>query len=166
MKRNIFIVLFAAILISSCDFTAQYTQGPTILNIRAYIDGRSQLIIEGNTLHWYHLDNDAPGRWELGEAIHPTYINHIGWYPTWPDIPDATNDFCYCYSSIYVGIPDLARINQRVWLDIVQGRGRVFVIQQPNIDNNYTLIIDFDDNPGDGAEWYEVNLNYLVGAPL
>ena len=164
MKRNIFIVLFATILISSCDLAAQYTQGPTILNIRAYIDGRSQLIVQGNTLYWHHLDFDAPGRWELGDAIQPTYINHMKWHPTWPDVPDATNDFCYCYSAIYIGIPDLARINQRVWLDIVQGRGSFAVIQKPTINNNYMFIIEFDDNNFDGAEWYELNLNYIVGA--
>jgi hypothetical protein len=165
MKRNTFIVLLAAVLISSCDLTTLCVQTPTILTIRAYIDGRSQLIIEGNTIYWHHLDFEAPGRWELGETIQPTYINHMKWYPTWPDVPDATNDFCDCYSSVYMDIPNLAGINQRVWLDIVQGRGRIFVIQQPDIKNNYTMIVEFDDNNFDGAEWYELNLNYIVGAP-
>ena len=165
MKRNTFIVLFAAILISSCDLTTLCAQTPTVLNIRAYIDGRSQLVIEGNKLYWHHLDFDAPGRWELGETIQPTHINHMKWYPTWLDVPDATNDSCDCNSSVYREIPNLARTNQRVWLDIVQGRGSFSVIQQPTTNNNYTFIIEFDDNNFDGAEWYELNLNYIVGAP-
>lgn len=165
MKRNTFIILFAAILISSCDLTTICAQTPTVLNIRAYIDGRSQLIIKGNTLYWHHLDFDAPGRWELGETIQPTYINHMKWYPIWPDIPDATNDSCNCYSSVYMDIPNLARTNQRVWLDVVQGRGSFAVIQQPTTNNNYMFIIEFDDNNSDGAEWYELNLNYMIGAP-
>jgi len=100
----------------------------------------------GDALYWRHLDFDAPGRWEFGEVNQSTYLNQVDWKPTWPDIPDSTNDFCNCNSSLYRGIPNLARANQRVWLDIVQGRGRVVVIQQPNADNDYVLIIELDDN--------------------
>jgi hypothetical protein len=35
---------------------------PTALKVRAFVDGRSQLIISGNMLHWRHLDFAAPGR--------------------------------------------------------------------------------------------------------
>jgi hypothetical protein len=164
MNRNIFIILLAAIFLGSCSLIAQSTQVPTILNVRAYIDGRSQLIIKGDECYWHHLDFDAPGRWEFGEASQPTYLNRAVWDPTWPDIPDSTNDSCNCDSSAYKGIPNLARTDQRVWLDIVHGRGRVFVIQQPNADNDYTLILELDDDYFDGAVWYEVNLNYLVGS--
>jgi len=166
MKTNIFIILLAAILITSCDLTTLYTQGPTILNIRAYIDGRSQLIIKDNVVYWLHLDFDAPGRWELGEAFQPTYINRVRWEPSWPDIPDLTNDSCNCSSSFFIGIPSLARTNQQVQLDIIRGRGWVTVIQQPNANDNYTLNIEFDDNAFDGADWYEVNITYLVGISL
>ena len=163
MKKNFFTILFAAIVLSSCGLTTRSAQVTTVLNIRAYIDGKSQLILKGNELYWYHLDFDAPGRWELGEISQPTYVNRVGWRPSWPDIPDATNDFCNCVSSSYRGIPNMARTNQRVGLDIVQGRGRVFVIQQPTVDNDYTLIIEMDDNDFEGAEWYEVNINYIIG---
>ena len=133
----------------------------TILNIRAYIDGRSQLIIKGNTIHWHHLDFAAPGRHFDAEVSQPTYLNQVNWLPVWPDVPDSENRDCNCDSSTYEGVPTLARTNQRVWLDIVQGRGRVSVLQQPNADNNYTLIVELDDNPLMGPDWYEVNLNYI-----
>lgn len=163
MRKNLFVTLVAAVFVIACSLTAKPTQVPTTLNMRAYIDGRSQLIIADDGLYWHHLDNDAPGRWALGEADQPTYVNQVEWYPTWPDIPDSTNDSCNCDSSSYGDIPSLARTDQRVWLDIVQARGRVFVVQQPNIDNDYTLILELDDNPYDGAEWYEVNLHYIIG---
>jgi hypothetical protein len=99
----------------------------------------------------------------LGGGNQPTYLNSVRWEPTWPDIPDPTNEYCNCNSSIYRGIPNLARKNQRVWLDLVQGRERISVIQQPNADNDYTFILELDDNSYGGAEWYEVNLNYIVG---
>ena len=163
MKRDIFIIPFAAIFVTACSIITKSTQVPTILNIRTYIDGRSQLIIMDNALYWHHLAFDAPGRWEFAEVSRPTYLNQVDWEPTWPDIPDSTNDFCNCNSSLYRGIPNLARTNQRVWLDIVQGRGRVFVTQHPNADNGYTLIVELDDNTFEGAAWYDINLNYIVG---
>jgi len=163
MKNNLFIILFAAIFVSACSLILQSTQVSTTLGIRAYIDGKSQLVITGSSLYWHHLEFDAPGRWEFGEASQPTYLNQVVWEPTWPDIPDSTNDFCNCNSSIYQGIPNLARTDQRIWLDVVQGRGRVFVNQQPNAGNDYTLILELDDNSFNGADWYEVNMNYVIG---
>lgn len=163
LNKKTFIILIAVILASACSLTAQATQVPITLNIRAYIDGRSQLIITADAVYWHHLDFDAPGRWEFGELNQPTYLNQVEWEPIWPDVPDPTNDFCNCNSSIYRGIPSLARTDQRIWLDIVQGRGRISVFQQPNAKNNYTLILEMDDNSFDGAAWYEVNLNYIRG---
>lgn len=163
MRKHTFMILFAVFLMAACSRTTSSSQIPTILKIRASIDGRSRLIIKGDVFFWHHLDFDAPGRWELGEGSQPTYLNRVVWFPIWPDIPDTTNDSCNCYSSYYKGIPYLARTNQRVWLDIVQGRGGVTVIQQPNSDNDFTLIMEMDDY-FDGAEWYEVNLNYVVAA--
>lgn len=162
MNKSIFLILFATIWVAACSNNSNPTTVPTILKIRAYIDGRSRLVLKGDAIYWRHLDFDAPGRWELGEASQPTYLNQEGWHPTWPDIPDTTNDSSSCVSSTYLGIPKLATTNQRVWLDIVQARERIFVVQQPNADNNFTLIIEFDDNYSDGADWYEVNLNYIV----
>lgn len=163
MKKNISITIFAVFLIAACNRATNPNQTPIILNIRAYIDGRSQLIIKGDMFIWRHYDFDAPGRWELGEGSQPTYLNKAPWYPDWPDFPDSTNDSCNCYSSSFKGIPYLARTNQRVWIDIVQIRGGVRVIQQPNADNDYTFVLELDDY-FDGADWYEVNLNYIVGA--
>jgi hypothetical protein len=163
MRKNILTVLLAVIGISACGFITGSTPVPVILNIRAYIDGKSQIIITGNALYWRHLDFDAPGRWELGEGRQPTFLNRIKWEPTWPDIPDPTNESCNCNSSIYRGIPNLARTNQRVWMDFIETRGRVSVVQQPNIDNDYTFILELDDNSYGGAAWYEISLNYIVG---
>lgn len=165
MKKPLIMLLSVVILITACVRITSSNPATTILELRAYIDGRSQIVIKGNTVHWHHLEFDAPGRWEFAEAAQPTYLNQKKWDPTWPDFPDRTNDSCNCDSSIYEGIPGLARTNQRVWLDVVQGRGRVAVIQQPDANNSYTLILELDDNYFDGAEWYEVRLNYKIGAP-
>lgn len=135
---------------------------PTTLKVRAFVDGRSQLIIQGNTIYWHHFDFEAPGRWRFGGGSKPTYLNQSVWEPTWPDIPDSTNEFCDCDSSSYYCFPYLASKKQSVLLQVVEGRGSVHIVQQPDTDNDFTLIIELDDNPLEGADWYEVNLTYTV----
>lgn len=160
--NRIAIILTAASLIAACNLLNKPTPIPTSLNIRAYIDGRSELVIQGDVLYWRHQDFDAPGRWEHGEIQQPTYLNQSPWQPAWPDIPDQTNDFCSCSSSTTVGIPSLTRIDQQVELGIIQARGRASIVQQPQADNDYTLIIEVNDNELEGADWYELTLHYLT----
>jgi hypothetical protein len=135
---------------------------PTTLTVRAYVDGRSQLIIKGDKLFWRHLDFAAPGRHFDAKVSQPTYLNQVGWEPDWPNAPDSENRDCHCNSSTYKGIPYLANTDQLVRLQVVQARGKVFILQQPNATTNYTLIIELDDNPLMGPDWYEVNLSYTV----
>jgi hypothetical protein len=143
------------------------TPGPAeplaVLTVRAYIDGRSQLILRGETASWHHLDWAAPGRL-LGEN-EPTYLNGVAWYPSWPDNPDAENRDCGCDSSTYVGVAPLAPQEQVASLETVQARERVAIVQQPTEDNGYTLIVEFDDGVSAGADWYEVDISYLTGSP-
>lgn len=162
MNRVILRPLLIIILLAACSRTGSTGPVEVVLNIRAYIDGRTQLIIQGNTVYWHHFEFDAPGRQEYEPEDKPTYLNQEEWYPTWPDIPDRSNDFCDCASSIYQGVPYLAEREQRVWLDVVAGRERVAVVQQPTSENNFTMILEVDDRYSDGADWYDINLNYVV----
>lgn len=130
----------------------------TALRIRAYIDGYSQLVIRGNTVYWHHIGSDAPGRWSVDNHNDPTILNGVEWYPTWPDIPDAANRDCNCDSSMFTGLTAALPDNQRFALNLIQARHSAYISQQPSTDNNYTLIIDFDDGPPGGAEWYEVEV--------
>ncbi|MCF8359351.1 MAG: gliding motility-associated C-terminal domain-containing protein [Prolixibacteraceae bacterium] len=133
-------------------------QGQTAvnLNIRAYIDGGSQLIINGSSVQWYHISAIAPGRYEVPEL--PTYVYGEEWYPTWPDIPDYQNQQ-KCFSSVFnhptFSLPEFEQI---VLLEIIESRENVFIKQQPSAANDYTLIIEFDDNAPPGAAWHEVSV--------
>src|SRR5262245_5073423 len=54
----------------------------TTLRVRAYIDGKSRLIVTLNTVCWAHLGYAKPGLWnELNE---PTYVNGYASIPSWP----------------------------------------------------------------------------------
>jgi hypothetical protein len=136
---------------------------PETVNIRAYIDGRSRLILQGNSVRWYHLDFAAPGR-ELF-TNQPTTIDGVNWYPTWPDVPDNENRFCACSSSTYAAItPPIPAQDMSVSLELVRARtGFVSIVEYPSVANGYSIVIDFDDNPVSHSDWYEVNVR--IGAP-
>ena len=52
------------------------------LIVRAFVDGRDVLTIDGDRLTWSHLDSDtaAVGRWN---GNRPTIVNDVAWYPDW-----------------------------------------------------------------------------------
>jgi hypothetical protein len=136
------------------------------LTVQALIDGRSQLVVREDSVYWHHLDFAAPGRWLDPETQtahdEPTYLNGGAWYPLWPDQPDRENRDCGCDSSSAGGNPPLAQQSQTAEVSIEQGRGQVAIVQQPEAGNDFTLIVEFDDNPQGGAYWYEVTLQYVL----
>jgi hypothetical protein len=133
------------------------------LHIRAWIDGTSALIIQGDAVTWRHLGAIAPGRDGNPGIDHPTFLNGAAWYPVWPDVPDRLNRDCDCDSSIYTGIPALAPVAQIVEFVYIQARNNVVITEQPGSGNGYRLAIIFDDGAPGGADWYAIGLNYTVG---
>jgi hypothetical protein len=126
------------------------------ITVEAFIDGRSRLVFRKKTAYWHHLDFAAPGRWG---ADLPTVINGVEWFPVWPDVPDAENRFCDCASDVFKGVePGVHRAAAPVELRIRQGRGAVTVLEQPSKENDDTLVVEFDDNPFEGATTYLIEL--------
>jgi hypothetical protein len=127
-----------------------------------YIDGRSDAVIQGNTIDLRNLDYAAPGRWNGSNQ--PTTLTYgsasVAWMPSWPDQPTPENRFCDCNSSVYTGIPGRAPHDQTVQLTIKQARYMASITQQPSAANNYTLIVEFNDDPPPGPDWYDVVLTY------
>jgi hypothetical protein len=127
------------------------------LTIQAWVDGRSWLILRKNTLQWYHLDFAAPGRHEFVNI--PTTVNGEEWFPVWPDVPDAENRDCYCYSSILKGVkPFLHKNKLPLEVNVLQSRGTVTIVEFPSAENEYAMIIEFDDNPYGGPAMYEIEI--------
>lgn len=130
------------------------------IRIKARIDGRSQLIIKNNTVQWYHIDNAAPGR--HGGLDEPTYINDIAWMP-WT-VPGELR--CGgCYSSVFEDLsPPFPQRDVTVELYVIKSRYMTTIVQYPTAANDYTLIIEFNDNPPGGDDWYEVEVRiYALG---
>lgn len=136
----------------------------TIL-IEAHVEGRSQLIIQGSTAQWHHLEGVAPGH--AGSGDRPTVVNDAQWFPTWPDLPDPDNSDCGCFSSVFAGVePSLPEEELEIDLRLIEGRGSVAAVENPSESNGYRAIIEFDDTAVAGAEWYLVEFDVRPQPPI
>ena len=149
-----------ALVGSSAVSFGQGVEG-TVLRVRAIVDGRSQLVLDGATARWEHFDWAAPGRHfsNRGEVEEATYLSGIAWYPIWPDAADSENRWCKCESDLFTGL--IPAIPEREWtaaLEVMEGRGKTAIVEQPTAANGYRVVIEFDDNAPGGPAWYEVVL--------
>lgn len=131
------------------------------IHVRAFIDGRSQLVLDDETAMWEHFDFAAPGRLEcnLGAEIQPTMIDGDAWYPNWADRPDCENRDCGCSSSVFYGLHQPIP-NDELFphLNVMQARGSCAIVELPVAENGYRVVIEFNDNDFNGADWYEFEL--------
>jgi hypothetical protein len=138
------------------------------LTVTAFTDGRDLLYITNNALHWHHLDFAPPGWW--GSRNWPTglimnhskkYGQNINWIPQWVCPPE--NPGCYSLevdsSELLMGLR-LPPKYQVTDIQVIQARESISVYQYPAADNQYTTIIDFNDDGWGGADWYQVKLTF------
>jgi hypothetical protein len=112
------------------------------------------------------LDFAAPGRHYFVD--YPTTINGVDWYPIWPDVPDAENRDCHCFSDVFAGVlPALPAQPMEIELQVLsvvrvdspeEPAGTVTIVQFPTAENDFTAIVEFDDNPLGGPAFYDVRL--------
>ena len=127
------------------------------LRVTAFVDGRSRLVLRGDTAQWYHINWDAPGRTEKGHV--PTEINATKWLPVWPDHDGGRNHFACCWSSVCRGLePALPRGPMAVAVDVVRARGEVRIVDLPCPENDYALVIEAYDPQG-GAATYVLEIH-------
>ena len=127
---------------------------PSPLMSQAYIDGRDELIIQGNTLQWDHFDFAAPGR--LGGVNYPTIItttlngvtqmNGVDWIPTWPDPPPDPIRFP-AMSSVFTGLTPTIPDTTDVTLTVITARDSMTIAQLPSASNGFTTLLEFNDDP-------------------
>jgi hypothetical protein len=167
------VVLVAALSAASADTIS--------LDIRAYIDGRDLLVIQGDTMQWHHLDYAAVGRWgkdveDSNEwANEPTILSatlngatvmdQVQWIPDWPGHPwpDEIRDED-SFSAVFSGLtPALPAADMTIDLTPILARSELGIYQYPTAANGYTLILDFNDNDPACADWYEaqVDITYV-----
>ena len=145
--------------------------GTVTLDVSAYIDGRDELIIQGNTLQWDHFDFAAPGR--LDGVNYPTIItttlngstqmNGVDWIPTWPLPPPDPIRFP-AMSSVFTGLTPAIPDTTDVALTVITARYSLTIAQLPTASNDFTTLLEFNDDPPAGAAWYEGLLTFGSGS--
>jgi hypothetical protein len=144
---------------NACPGAAQATcaagKCTATLRVRAYIDGTSDIVFAGSTVHWHHISGAAPGLWN--SANQPTYLSAAPWTPVWPGGGD--NRDCNCDSQMSPQLLPLGAHDQTVALQVVYARGPIAITQQPSSANAFALRVELTD-PANGADWYELVLTY------
>ncbi|GAB5537784.1 MAG: hypothetical protein Rubg2KO_40330 [Rubricoccaceae bacterium] len=122
------------------------------LVVRAEIDGRSELRLQGQSIWWHHFEFEAPGMWGDDQ---PTFLNGDEWWPEWPLDELA---FCNCSSTkeALLAAP-IATDGSTLSISNVNGRGLVRIIEQPSAGNGFTARIEFSDPLPDRA-WTSVTI--------
>jgi hypothetical protein len=139
---------------------SQPAAAPVTVTVRALIDGHDHLILKGSTAQWRHFEFAAPGR--IGGRNEATIINGISWTPQWEDsdmdkevrVDKSVSDRFEQVQPLIPGAP------MTVSLQKIRCRGEATIAQQPSADNDFTTIVDFDDNVAGGAAWYQVTLTF------
>ena len=141
-----------------------------VVEIEALIDGRDQLIVQGNTLQWHHFDFAAVGRHQ-GQNL-PTIIStqlngvtlmdRVEWVPDWsapPPDPIRFEEF----SSVFSGLtPALPFAELSVQLIEVESRNSTTIVELPTAANGFSTIIEFNDNPAGSSEIYIARLEFDI----
>lgn len=122
------------------------------LHVEAWMDGRSNLIIQGTSVRWHHIEFAAPGREQFVDL--PTKLGSFDWYPTWPDVPTVENRDCNCDSSMYSELPTaIPHAPSTTTLTITQVRRAPSVLQMPSAANDWTLVVELTDVGASGSSW-------------
>jgi len=134
------------------------TSGPTqrAIVVRAYIDGKSDLVFMNNFVSWFNEEGDVPGKW--AGSNQPTIIDGAAWYPNgWTALRDAAT--CQAFGPVVPGIP---RRNCSVSVSKTQTtRANVGVLNEPTKDNNFTTRIQIWDSQ-EGADWAEITISWVA----
>jgi peptidase S41-like protein/tricorn protease-like protein len=131
----------------------QITPMPTpraeqFMTFRAYIDGSDEVHIQDNRVWYVHNSYSKPGL--QNDNDYPTYINDEEWKPTWQG--DSSNE----YEALSPPLPDTGGYYYTIKEQ--EARGGIHIIQMPNADNEYELVVYLNDDKHGAADWYEFTL--------
>jgi PKD repeat protein len=145
---------------------AQSATADTItVDVRDFEDGLDYLILQGSNVQWQHFDFSVPGYNGDPTSIITTLdgntiLDNYPWYPTWPNGTASG-----AYSSQFSGLTPVLPSGQLTsfTMTVIEARYEMNLIQTPDATNGYTTIVEFDDDPIGGADYYEVLLTYQTG---
>ena len=134
-------------LISGLMLVCGCNQAPNSIRIKAFIDDKDVIKIQGNKVWWEHGQGAFPG--DPKGANQPTFINGVVWRPQW----EGTNSLPF--ESLAPAFRP--KHPEQVTVTKLSGRGEAVISESPTPANEGTLSVSLTDEPG-GADWYEVSI--------
>ncbi len=146
------------------------------IRVQALIDGQSRLVVSGNKVHWQNIKWASPGL-HLGANRHTDLWTKYGtipeqyykWCPIWTNNCNTCAGNCDEHrgpntSQPFTGlIPPLPGAGISITkMDKIACRSQCTILQQPSASNQYTLIVEFDDNAVNASAIYDVRIHYVV----
>ena len=126
----------------------------------ACIDGSDYLVIQGSQIQWQYGDDTPVGDFRsdcgpttttIQTSVNGTPVLTADWQPIWSPPPLAGG----ALSSPFMGLsPAFPSSPMTVTLTPIAARNSLTISQTPTAENNWTLILAFDDDPVAGATIY------------
>jgi hypothetical protein len=132
------------------------------ITVRAFVDGKDVLTIDGPALAWAHLDDETAvvGRWN---GNRPTLVNGTKWYPSWGRAHDFRRAISSDVETVPYG-PSIPRYRDTVVTvqRVDGGRAPAPVVELlPRDSARAPVQIIFDNTgAGDHRKWIEVTLQW------
>lgn len=146
-KRWLTVFLLVATVFWSVSAPAE--EGPPaeyVLHVKAVIDGSSDLVLQGDKVHWEHKAFDLPGTslHTRGDGPWPITINGVEWLPKWQgNVSDAFALPFTLPADLTTATLALNKLRARGWVRAEVRQGQI--------------VVQFSDGEG-GADWYEIEL--------
>ncbi len=124
--------------------------------VRVLIDGSDRLMIRGDRMWFEHLAYELPGRW--GGGNYPVTVNREHrWFPLWDG--NFSDKFVIPDKDAALP-PNKAFTEETLVMKVRKNLGQVHINQYPNAENDFTLVLSFDDRGPLGPHWYQVCLDW------
>jgi hypothetical protein len=157
---SIIALLSLALAVSASGATVTY-------DVKAFIDGQSLLIFQGDAVQWHNLAFTVPGLWNghneatiITTTVDGTPVmNGTNWYPVW-NTGTSGDTWSDQFSPLN---PTLPNVYSGVLLQAT-GRESLTIDALPTSANGYQLVLNFDDYNTAGADWYEALVTF-TGVP-
>jgi prepilin-type N-terminal cleavage/methylation domain-containing protein len=134
------------------------------LNIEVSIDYWDYLHISPKGIYWRHRGLGLPGLypWPQGKDRY-THINGASWLPKWEKVNRNGIHGPPQNSSIWETdmLPNIHNY-KKITFDVKKSIGRwkaPAVAQEPAASNGYEAVIEFDDRPPGGSDWYAIDID-------
>ncbi len=85
-------------------------------------------------------------------------LDHFNWIPTWPELPPAEIRYEAFSSTFNTLTPAMPQVPMFVSLDSIQARGFLTITQYPSAANNFTTILEFNDNSWTSHDIYSARV--------